>query len=88
VSEPTVGRATILTAARLLAPPSRGSVNPNCAVVNTCAVSSSVVTVLLVPIGASLTAVTLNVKLRATGSRSTPPFDVPPSSRTWNVKLP
>jgi hypothetical protein len=46
-----------------------------------------VVTLALVPEGASLTGVTLTVSTFAVGSRSAPPFAVPPSSRTWNVKL-
>ena len=37
--------------------------------------------------GASLTAVTLIVSVRTAGSRSTPPLALPPSSRTWKVKL-
>jgi hypothetical protein len=45
-----------------------------------------VVTVVLVPIGASFTEVTFTVIVRATVSRSTPPLAVPPSSCTWKVK--
>ena len=37
--------------------------------------------------GASLTAVTLMVRVLATGSRLTPPLAVPPVSSTLNVKL-
>src|SRR3954464_7173914 len=37
--------------------------------------------------GASLTAVTLMVRVLGDWSRSTPPLAVPPLSRTWNVKL-
>ena len=44
-------------------------------------------TVVLVPVGASFTGVTSIVTVRATGSRSMPPFAVPPSSCTWKVKL-
>ena len=42
--------------------------------------------VLLVPAGASLIGVTLTVIVLATGSRSTPPLAVTPSSCTWKVK--
>ena len=51
-------------------------------------VSSLVVTVSFTPTGASLTAVTLKLIVFATGSVSTPPLAVPPSSLTWNVKAP
>ena len=44
-------------------------------------------TVLFVPAGASLTAVTLTVRVLGEASRSTPPLAVPPSSWTWKVKL-
>ena len=37
------------------------------------------------PAGASFTAVTLMVSVLADGSRSTPPFAVPPLSCTWKV---
>ena len=39
------------------------------------------------PVGASLTDVTLTVIVLGVGSRSTPPLAVPPSSCTWKVKL-
>jgi hypothetical protein len=50
-------------------------------------VSSSVVTVAFAPAGASFTEVTSRVRVLAEASRATPPFDVPPSSCTWKVKL-
>ena len=49
--------------------------------------TSGVVAVPFTPDGASFTAVTSTLIVRATGSRSTPPFAVPPPSWTWNVKL-
>jgi hypothetical protein len=45
------------------------------------------VTLPLLPAGASLTEVTFSVNVFDEGSRSAPPFAVPPSSRTWKVKL-
>ena len=61
--------------------------NSNMAVLNVKAVSSTVVTVLSVPICASFSSVTLIAIVCAVASRLTPPFAVPPSSCTWNVKL-
>jgi hypothetical protein len=46
-----------------------------------------VVTVLLAPAGASFTDVTSIVIVLALWSRLTPPLAMPPSSRTWKVKL-
>ena len=40
----------------------------------------------LTAFGASLSSVTSMVMVFAVGSRLTPPFVVPPLSRTWNVK--
>ena len=60
---PAPGSVVILTAASALAGLSFGSLKPKSAAVKTFAVSSSVVTVLSVPAGASLTAVTLMVKV-------------------------
>ena len=84
---PAPGRVVIFTASSALAGLSLASLKPKSAVANVYAVSSSVVTVLLAPDGASLTAVTLTVIVLAVGSRSTPPLAVPPSSCTWKVKL-
>ena len=83
---PAPGMVLILTAVSALAGLSLGSVKPKSALANVYAVSSSVVTVLLVPAGASLTAVTFTVIVLGVGSRSTPPLAVPPSSCTWKVK--
>ena len=44
------------------------------------------VTELLAPAGGSFTAVTFRVIVRGVGSRSAPPWAVPPSSCTWKVK--
>jgi hypothetical protein len=44
-------------------------------------------TVWLLPLGASLTGVTSMVMVFGVGSRSAPPFAVPPSSWTWKLKL-
>ena len=52
------------------------------------AVSSLIVTLSFTPTGASFTEVTLKLIVFATGSVSTPPFAVPPSSLTWKVKTP
>jgi hypothetical protein len=49
--------------------------------------SSIAVTVAVLPAGASLTEVTFTEIVLADASRSRPPFAVPPSSRTWKVKL-
>ena len=49
---PSVARVVIFTARKLLGGVLFGSVKPNCAVVNVCATSSLVVTVLFVPAGA------------------------------------
>ena len=78
----------IFTAASAFAGASFGSLKPKSRRGEACsALSSSVVTVLFAPAGASFTEVTLTVIVFADGSRSTPPFAVPPSSCTWNVKL-
>ena len=45
-----------------------------------------VLTAVLVPAGASLTAVTFTVMVLGEASRLTPPLAAPPSSLTWNVK--
>ena len=45
-----------------------------------------IVTVALVPLGASFTDVTSKVNARAVASRSEPPLATPPSSCTWKVK--
>ena len=58
---PAPGSVVIVTALSALAGLSFGSVKPKSAAVKVYCVSSSVVTVLLVPAGASLTAVTLTV---------------------------
>ena len=90
-SVPAPGKVVTLTFNNALAPPapaaSPGSVKPKSAAAKVYTASSSTVTVLLVPTGASLTAVTLTVIVRAEVSRSTPLFAVPPSSCTWKVKL-
>ena len=87
---PAPGSAVILTALSAFAPAalpaSAGSVKPKSAAVKVYAASSSVVTVLFVPTGASLTDVTFTVIVRGVASRSTPPFATPPSSCTWKVK--
>ena len=84
VNFPAVGRLLMRTACNWLAGESYGSVKPKSAFVKTYAEPSTVVTVLSVPAGASLTGMTLTVIALATGSRSTPPLAVPPSSCTWN----
>jgi hypothetical protein len=84
---PAAGRVEIFTAARRLAAASFGSVKPKSAAENVYEKSSSTVTVVFAPAGASLTEVTFTAIVLADGSRSTPPFAVPPSSRTWKVKL-
>ena len=81
------GIVVILTAVSAFAGLSFGSVKPKSTAAKVYCVSSNVVTVLLVPAGASFTAVTLTVIVFAEASRSTPPFAVPPSSCTWKVKL-
>src|SRR5207249_877913 len=87
LSAPATGSVVIRTAWRPLAGLSWGSVNPKSARANVYGVSSSVVTVVAVPTGASLTGVTFTVSARGVGSRSTPPLAVPPLSCTWKVKL-
>src|SRR3984893_15423584 len=87
VAEAEVGIVVISTAAKLLAGLSLGSVKPKLAAAKAKAVSSLVVTVLLVPAGASFTEVTLMVMVFGDWSRLTPPLAVPPSSCTWKVKL-
>ena len=82
---PAPGTVVTLTFNKALTGASDGSVKPKSAAVNVYAVSSRVVTVLLVPIGASFTDVTLTVIVRGVASRSTPPFATPPLSCTWNV---
>ena len=84
---PAAGSVVITTDWSALAGVSVGSVKPKIGGRQARAASSSVVTVVLVPAGASLTAVTLRVTVFALGSRSTPPLAVPPSSCTWKVKL-
>ena len=66
-----------LTVIRLLLPLLNTSVPSSCTVCDPGTVFT----------GASLTALTLNVIVLALWSRATPPLSVPPSSRTWNVKL-
>src|SRR5438876_110009 len=87
LSVPVPGSVVIFTAWKALGGVSWGSVKPKSARANVYGVSSSVVTVVAVPTGASLTGVTFTVSARGVGSRSTPPFAVPPLSCTWNVKL-
>jgi hypothetical protein len=84
---PAPGMAVILTAVSALAGESLGSAKPKSAAANVYCISSFVVTMLFVPAGASLTAVTLTVIVFGEASRSTPPLEVPPSSCTWKVKL-
>ena len=84
-SVPATGSAVILTAVSALTGESAESVKPKSAAVKMYAVSSSVVTVLFVPTGASLTDVTFTLMVRGVASRSMPPFAVPPSSCTWKV---
>jgi hypothetical protein len=62
-------------------------VKPKAAALKVYGTSSVATTVAAVPTGASATGVTLIVIVRATSSRLSPPLDVPPVSRTWNVKL-
>src|SRR6185503_7174966 len=83
VRAPAAGTDEILTAVSAL--PS-ASLKPKSAAPSTYGVSSSVVTVWLTPDGASFTEVTLTLIVRTIGSRETPPFAVPPSSRTWKPK--
>src|SRR5438552_1650065 len=87
LSVPVPGSVVIFTAWKALGGVSWGSVTRRSARANVYGVSSSVVTVVAVPTGASLTGVTFTVSARGVGSRSTPPFAVPPLSCTWNVKL-
>ena len=87
VSVPAPGSVVIRTAWSWLAGLSWGSVKPKSARTNVYGASSNVVTVVGVPTGASLTAVTFTVSARGMGSRFTPPLAVPPSSCTWKVKL-
>ena len=59
------------------------------AALKTSAVSSSMVCMPgTAETGASFTAVTLNLNVLGDWSRSTPPFAIPPLSRTWKVKVP
>ena len=64
VSVPAAGSVVISTASEIVRRVSFGSLNPKSAAVNTYAVSSSVVTVLFAPSGASFTDVTLSVIVR------------------------
>src|SRR5438270_392071 len=64
-----------------------GSENPKSAVANVYVRSADPTTELPSPANAVFTDVTYNVIVFADWSRSTPPFAVPPSSWTWNVKL-
>ena len=82
---PAPGSPLIFTFSSALAGESLGSVKPKSAAVKVYTASSSTVTVLLAPTGASLTVVTLTVIVRGVVSRSTPLLAVPPSSCTWNV---
>jgi hypothetical protein len=85
---PAAGSVETFTAASACAAAgSAGSVSPKSATAKVYDPSSSAVTVRSVPAGASLTGVTFTVNVFADGSRSAPPFAVPPSSRTWKVKL-
>ena len=84
---PAAGKVLIFTARSVLAGESLLSVNPKSAAPRIYGASSRVVIVLEVPEGASLTEVTLTVKLLGLGSRSTPPLAVPLLSCTWKVKL-
>ena len=74
------------TEARALAGGSCGSVKPKLVALKVWLVSSSIENELSGPSGASLTEVTSNVSVLASGSVLTPPLAVPPSSRTWKVK--
>ena len=60
---PLPGKVVMVTAAKLLAGLSFGSLKPKSAAVKARPVSSSVVRVALVPAGASLTAVTVRIKV-------------------------
>ena len=81
VKLPLAGKVVMLTAWKLLAGLSFGSVKPKSAALKLRAVSSKVVSVALVPAGASLTAVTLKVMVFGVVSY------VPKLSCTLNVKL-
>src|SRR5438128_1492594 len=75
VSVPCAGKLLILTASRLFVGVSFGSVKPKAAALKTYGVSSLVVTVLLNPIGASLTAVTVILLLAVAELNAVlPPF--------------
>src|SRR5687768_12168376 len=76
----------MITAAR--ASHTTGLVNPQQAELNVRLPYSLMVTLLSLPDGASLTALTLIVSVLALGSRLTPPLAVPPSSWTWEVHVP
>jgi hypothetical protein len=84
---PAAGSVEILTAASALPEESLESLMPKSAAENVCDVSSSTVSERFVPAGASLTDVTSTVIVFDDASSATPPFDVPPSSCTWKVKL-
>ena len=77
---PAAGSVLIFTARSVLAGESLTSLNPKSAVARRYGVSSRVLTVLVVPEGASLTEVTLTVNVLGLGSRLIPPFAVPPLS--------
>ena len=83
---PAPGWVVIFTFSSTLAGESLGSVKPKSAAAKVYTASSSIVTVLLAPTGASLTAAT--VMLKDSLSVLTPPFAVPPLSTTVQVRLP
>ncbi|MNC87180.1 hypothetical protein D3C83_28840 [compost metagenome] len=77
----------IFTARKAFTGESPASVKPKSALEKMYGASSLVVTVWSAPAGASLTGLTLIVIVFGVGSRSTPPFAVPPLSCTRKVKL-
>jgi hypothetical protein len=82
---PAPGSVVIVTAMNAFAGVSDASLNPKSAAVNVCAMSSSVVTVRSVPVGASFTEVTPIVSDSV--SVSLPPFAVPPLSVTVQLNV-
>src|SRR3569833_467915 len=87
VRVPAPGRVVILTASRLLAGLSLGSVKPKSDAAKVYGVLIRSDTALSAPAGAAFTEARLNVMVLGDWSRSTPPLAVPPLSCTWKVKL-
>ena len=84
-SVPTDGSVVIFTATSASGGLSPESLKPKSVVAKKTGVSSLVVTVLSVPLGASIRRSHVDRDRVGVGSRSTPPLAVPPLSCTWNV---